>query len=171
MDFKRNTGLNTLHLLDPSTLPTAYLHVENTVRYQPDTPEGAVEFGKLVPSGSHLVHIQSDGDESPQPYTVALLHQMRCMDIIRDEYNSRAARLDNLLLRHCMNYLRQSILCLADTRLEEVRLPLPGEVYVQLVLSLALLKFMRRCRPHTIFSGDYVCKDWNSVFAEAERSI
>jgi hypothetical protein len=64
----------------------------------------------------------------------SILHQMHSMDIIRDEYNSRVITLDTLLLRHYVSYLRQGILSLADIRcpMEEVRLPLPGEVYVQL---------------------------------------
>ncbi|EIN10125.1 hypothetical protein PUNSTDRAFT_64213 [Punctularia strigosozonata HHB-11173 SS5] len=139
------------HRLIPSGVPSAYLYVENTVRYQPDTPQGGVEFEHLVPDGNHLVYsppTKSGADSPRETYAVALLHQMRCMDIIRDEYNSRAAQLDDPLLRHCMNYLRQSILCLADTRLEEVRLPLPGE---------------------SIFAGDYICKDWSAVYDAAEK--
>ncbi|EIN10135.1 hypothetical protein PUNSTDRAFT_64074 [Punctularia strigosozonata HHB-11173 SS5] len=117
---------------NPTAIPAVYLHVENTVHYHIGTARGKAELEQLLPNGSHLVHLprKSEPSSAPQTYTVALFHQMRCLNIIVDAYSSRVADVRDPLLRHCMNYLRQSIPCQADTRLEPILLPLPGRQQV-----------------------------------------
>lgn len=95
------------------------MSVEETTRYQLDTPDGIAEWASLIPPGGHLMRAW-DGTEV-QTFTVAMFHQLRCLDIIRNDY-VRQRR--SPLLKHCVNYLRQSILCLADNHLEHVRTPL-----------------------------------------------
>jgi hypothetical protein len=92
--------------------------VENSVRYQPHAREAADEFANLFPSGGHLVHMGED----QRPFTVSMFHQLRCLEVVRKEYADRTG--PSPLARHCLNYLRQSILCLADNRIEPVRSPL-----------------------------------------------
>ena len=96
------------------------LHIENSVHYQLRTPLGAAEFAKLLPSNGHLVHLRNleKNLDEEYPHTIAMFHQLRCLDIIRRDYVSG---IPEPLREHCINYLRQSILCLADVRLESVR--------------------------------------------------
>ncbi|KAI0028699.1 hypothetical protein K488DRAFT_57969 [Vararia minispora EC-137] len=115
--------------------------IENTAHYDITSDLGAAEYAKLVPDGGHTVKMK-DGKE----YTVALFHQLRCLEILRNAYVDGAGVTP--LTEHCMNYLRQSILCLADTRLESVRAA-GGEHIVD-------------------FSADYTCRDWTAVYEAAE---
>ena len=55
-----------------------------------------------------------------------------------------------LLARHCMNYLRQMILCRADTRLEPVRSPIG--------------------HARTMSEVTHVCQDWSTVYEAAEEN-
>ncbi|CAL1696226.1 unnamed protein product [Somion occarium] len=119
------------------------MYIQNTIHYNPQTSLGAAQFSRLLPAGGHLVHLNTTGEDVT--YTVAMFHQLRCLDIIRNDYVSGTS---SPLLRHCFNYLRQSILCLSDTRLESVRSPLAPTL-----VSL---------------SSDHVCRDWTSLYAAAE---
>ncbi|KAI0318449.1 hypothetical protein OF83DRAFT_1056870 [Amylostereum chailletii] len=111
--------------------------MEDTEHYSPLTHTGIAEFSKHFPSGEHIVR-GKDGEE----YTVAMLHQLRCLDIVRDAFVNGSGI--GPLTRHCLNYLRQSILCLADTRLEPV------------IVS---------------FSSDYVCSDWEALYDAIDEPL
>ncbi|KIJ25900.1 hypothetical protein M422DRAFT_136836, partial [Sphaerobolus stellatus SS14] len=72
--------------------------------------------------------------------SIAMIHQLQCLQVIHEEFVAH-----NLTVKsqHCMEYLRQSILCSADTRLESVRFSKP---------------------PHVVsLSGEYECRDWTAV--------
>jgi hypothetical protein len=89
------------------------MYIHDTVRYQLETDEAASEYARLLPPGGHTVE-----DQAGRVYTVAMFHQLRCLDILRETYVSRNV---TSLTRHCLNYLRQSVLCLSDTRLESIK--------------------------------------------------
>ena len=104
----------------------------------------------LLPSGQHLVRLASQSeDEDLEVYTVMLFHQLRCLDIIREDFVLTAG--SSPLARHCLNYLRQTILCHPDLRLESVRRS-EGQ------------------KPTTTREYEAVCRDWSSVYKEAERN-
>jgi hypothetical protein len=88
--------------------------IENTAHYDVFSDVGALEFARLLPESGHTV-TTPDGET----HTVAMFHQLRCLELIRNAYVDSAGYTP--IVGHCMNYLRQSILCLADTRLESVR--------------------------------------------------
>ncbi|KZT28834.1 hypothetical protein NEOLEDRAFT_1086546 [Neolentinus lepideus HHB14362 ss-1] len=117
------------------------MHIEDTVHYQLNGPSAAEEYASMLPPGGHLVFVGA----AQHPHTVALFHQLHCLNIVREAY----IHVDepNSLARHCMNYLRQTILCLADTRLELVRRPSGNRV--------------------TSFSSDYICRNWTAVYEAA----
>lgn len=95
--------------------------IQDTVHYNTTMLESVEEFRRLLPSGGHQVHID-DGELGHEgPYTVALFHQLECLDVISRAYRTKSY--PGELERHCLNYLRQSILCIADNRLESVRSP------------------------------------------------
>ena len=132
--------------------------IGDTVRYQLDDPFAAEEYARLMPSGGHLVYVTDEpdpshgegekGDHGPRAYTVALFHQLKCLDIIRRDLTDSSLKAPSQLAGHCMNYLRQMILCKANTRLESVKHPLGA---------------VERTYAAT-------CKDWELVYKEAERN-
>jgi len=132
--------------------------IDNTIRYQLSDPSSSSEFSKLVPSSGPTIKLppfspstdspsSSEGDPDSQIHTVSLFHQLTCLGIIRSDYASNRS---TSLSQHCLNYLRQSVLCLADTRLEPVRRAKPPNV--------------------VILAGDYECKDWTALYEAAEMS-
>ena len=80
--------------------------------------------------------VSEDGEFS----STAMIHQLQCLAVIRQEYLYHATP---EMAQHCMEYIHQSILCTADTRLETVGFSKP---------------------PHVIgLPGEYVCRDWNAL--------
>jgi hypothetical protein len=127
----------------------ASIWIDNTIRYQLNYPESESEYSKLVPSGGPTIRIPADLDPVNEEgvYTVALFHQLQCLDVIRRDYVKNHS---TELSQHCLNYIRQSLLCIADTRLEPVRAEKPPNV--------------------VILAGDYVCKDWSALYKAAEAN-
>ncbi|KAJ7097075.1 hypothetical protein B0H15DRAFT_902421 [Mycena belliarum] len=117
------------------------MHFSATSHYQFNSAEADAEYRNLVPTGGHVVHVEG------RPYTVALFHQMRCLDIIRQQCVGHTQDISPLT-RHCLLYLRQTIICQSNPRLESVR--------------------------NTVGSAnrryDAVCRDWTVVYGEAERN-
>ncbi|KAG2114536.1 hypothetical protein DEU56DRAFT_748932, partial [Suillus clintonianus] len=118
---------------------------EDSVHYQMNTEDGRAEWASLTP-GSGLVYL----GEQHRPFSISMFHQLRCLDILREDLvgeNSNAA-----LSRHCLNYLRQMVMCRGDAQLENV-LGSTGnssQVFV---------------RP-----GSYMCSNWNSVLEEVKKN-
>ncbi|KIP10242.1 hypothetical protein PHLGIDRAFT_66071 [Phlebiopsis gigantea 11061_1 CR5-6] len=48
------------------------------------------------------------------------MHQLRCLDVIRDQLTRPKVDRDVHLTNHCMNYLRQIIMCHGDTHLDPI---------------------------------------------------
>ncbi|KAI0041963.1 hypothetical protein FA95DRAFT_1682863 [Auriscalpium vulgare] len=53
-----------------------------------------------------------------EPATVAMLHELRCIDVVRAALAVDGAQRDWAPTHHCMNYLRQTVVCRGDTFLE-----------------------------------------------------
>ncbi|KAJ6490179.1 hypothetical protein DFH09DRAFT_1053828 [Mycena vulgaris] len=123
------------------------LTIHNTARYGIDE-EGGQDYAQLMPSGGHTIHLLSDRNRQPQVSTVALFHQLKCLEIYHREYSQKPRREPTSLLRHCLNYLRQSILCHADTRLESIK------------------------NEQVQANKEYetVCRDWTRVYEAAENN-
>ncbi|KZT21746.1 hypothetical protein NEOLEDRAFT_1138941 [Neolentinus lepideus HHB14362 ss-1] len=129
------------------------MRISNTVHYSLDTAEAAEEFSKLLPSGGHLIHLDPDkANREPENHTVTLFHQLRCLDIIRQEYIGQEENsTPSTMTHHCMNYLRQTIMCHPNLRLESVRFPTgPKSTTTQIY--------------------DAVCDDWREVYVAAENN-
>ncbi|KAJ7595766.1 hypothetical protein C8J56DRAFT_852835 [Mycena floridula] len=106
---------------------------------------GTRDWAQIVPSGDHTVHMKDHYNDS-QVFTVALFHQLKCLEIWRREYMS--GNPPSPLAHHCLNYFRQQILCHMDLRLESAKNPLgqSGRQY------------------------DMVCRDWSQIYKEAESN-
>ena len=109
------------------------------------------DFKHALPSGGHLVHVRPQNNASalPEPHTVTLFHQLRCLDVIRQAYTKVPEEPSPALLHHCMNYLRQTVLCRPNLLLE------PVTTAIGLVSDIGY---------------DGVCRDWEAVYREAERN-
>ncbi|KZS89249.1 hypothetical protein SISNIDRAFT_469526 [Sistotremastrum niveocremeum HHB9708] len=98
------------------------------------------EFAYLAPRQG--LTIKLDGDNSGQLYAVSMVHQLWCLDVIRHDWKAKNI---THLTEHCMNYLRQSIHCTADTHLEGM--------YVQ-----------RKPSKLNAYHYDAICDDWTAVY-------
>ncbi|GJE95609.1 hypothetical protein PsYK624_117950 [Phanerochaete sordida] len=137
------TSTRGIRYLDvPGNRPVNLVYDTSSTRYQLNTTVGAEEWAGLLPSGGHLVRMK-EGDET-QLWTVAMLHQLRCLNILREDYVMRKV---SPLQSHCLNYIRQSVLCLADTHLEYSKNGLAVTHYIE-----------------------SVCNDWTAVYSATERN-
>ncbi|KAK7688190.1 hypothetical protein QCA50_008560 [Cerrena zonata] len=134
-------------------LETIHMAYEDTVHYSIETPVGELEWNATLPTGGAVIHL------GPQrrPYTVSLFHQLRCLNIIRisilgihDDSSPHNARPGRDLVGHCMNYLRQMVLCRTDTRLESLRTMFGRGI--------------------TVWDITHTCRDWTTVYEAAERN-
>lgn len=133
---------------------------ENTVHYRFDSTAGSLEWDTLLPSGGAVVHLGPEG----RPFTVSISHQLRCLRIINDALfityaagraNNDTARTqtntttpNKMLETHCMNYMRQMILCRANSRLEPM--------------------MARYGATKTVWEVPHRCHDWRKVYDAAE---
>ncbi|KAJ3557198.1 hypothetical protein NM688_g1600 [Phlebia brevispora] len=127
------------------------MRIANTARFQLYTEEGMADLVHSLPSGGHLVYVRPEGNSGadPEAYTVTLFHQLRCLDVVRQGYTKVPEDPSPKLLHHCMNYLRQTILCRPHLLLEPV--VTPGGLVSEA-------------------GYDGVCYNWEAVFEEAERN-
>jgi len=133
----------------PIRQPVA-MTIANSVRYELNTEEGAKDFALLLPSGGHVVHkVSEDDPREVKTYTVTVFHQLKCLDIIRQEtiLNSSRPLTSSMMTRHCMNYLRQTLLCRPNLGLET-----------------------SKDGVGTLWSRNAVCKDWTVLYEAAEKN-
>jgi len=121
--------------------------IENSAHFQVDGDDE--EWESLVP-GNGLVYL---GNEK-QPYTMSMIHQLRCIDIVRKEIVDLEANPQRAMARpseishHCVNYLRQMVLCRGDLELDSVA-----------------------GKPHpVVFPDAYQCRDWEMVYRAIEEN-
>jgi hypothetical protein len=126
------------------------LRIIESSHYALNSGQADEEWAALMPTGGHTIQVTSPSHpniESPETRTVSLFHQLKCLDIIRQQYNAPPSQPISGLTRHCMNYIRQTILCWPNLRLESARQ-----------------------RASSVRNYDTVCRDWNVVYEEAERN-
>ncbi|KAJ3575325.1 hypothetical protein NP233_g1190 [Leucocoprinus birnbaumii] len=115
----------------------------DTTYYRLDN-EGAKHWDHILPSAtqSHLVEFSRENlMEEPAKFTVTMFHQLKCLQIYHQAFLQDTPA-HSPVLRHCMNYLRQQILCNVDTRLESVR--------------------TNQAQSTRVYST--VCRDWTRVY-------
>lgn len=132
-----------------SPLESVALTVEDSVNYQLDTPEGAVQWRSLIPPSDGYV----DLGPNSRRFRLSMFHQLDCLDTIRRNILLRHLDRDTLPsseTRFCLNYIRQMILCRSDTQLEPVRSEYGG----------------KSVQPFITHSN---CRDWTAVYRELEK--
>ncbi|KAJ6529061.1 hypothetical protein DFH09DRAFT_156562 [Mycena vulgaris] len=135
----------TIHEASPSWdlgLNEVLMDVHNTENYQLNGSQADAQWEALIPANGGLIRV------GPQNkiFMVSIYHQLKCLDIIRRDYVERSVRKTGTapLTRHCLNYIRQMVLCRGDRRLECVVDPF-GEHAVQV-------------------RGTQTCRDWSKVY-------
>lgn len=135
-------------------LDTVKLSMENSVHYDIDTPLGITEWNSTLPSSGGMLYLGPDR----RPFSISMFHQLRCLDILRAEIVLQAKRKESgetnrpasMLAVHCMNYMRQMVMCRSNLRLESVRKSAGAHVTVPYVT--------------------HKCKDWSRVYEAAETN-
>ncbi|RDX40717.1 hypothetical protein OH76DRAFT_1412755 [Lentinus brumalis] len=118
------------------------LEIDSWTRYSLFSP---LEWQPLFPAGG-IVHL----GPKREPYTVSMLHQLRCLDVIRDQLSRVKAERDEEPTRHCLNYLRQMLQCRGDLQLDAYQ-------YAHKVGAL---------HPHAVRR----CKDWRVVYQKVAEN-
>ncbi|EJD36508.1 hypothetical protein AURDEDRAFT_108565 [Auricularia subglabra TFB-10046 SS5] len=128
------------------------LFMQNTVHYQMRGAQAQEEWDALSP-GKGIVHL----GPQKRPFMVSVFHQLRCLDVLRHGIVRADAHTFNVTTndgewetRHCLNYLRQMIMCRANTRLEKA-------------IGLYL-------EHNTLNEQDYVCEDWRPLYAAVAQN-
>lgn len=127
-------------------LVNVYMSVENTRHY---SLSNDTEWERLLPSNG-VLRLGDDGRE----FTISMFHQLRCLNILRRTLVSHRDRSigkrEMQLARHCMNYLRQMVLCRSQLHLESVR----SHDGAHLAVS----------------ETTHTCQDWTAVYDGAEAN-
>jgi Mycotoxin biosynthesis protein UstYa len=126
------------------------LDPQNSVNYQMNGSAAEAQWKALIPPGDGIVRLGPD----KKPFMLSTFHQLRCLDIIRESYardmlQKRAN--PTPLTRHCMNYIRQMVLCRGDLKLERVVDPYGA---------------------HSVQIRDpKTCLDWRSLYSQVEANV
>lgn len=130
--------------------PAIKMHIEDSVRFSFANSEEAAHVWEAQIPGNGAIYL---GKER-QPFSIGMMHELRCLHHLRAEIvlgwslRERNVTLPpNRLSRHCLNYLRQMVLCRADVDLEPVS-TLPSKSH------------LRESR----------CNDWTTVYDAIERN-
>lgn len=121
---------------------------QNPNHFRLDAEDGILEWKAMIPGGDGIIHLGAHH----QPYGISMFHQLRCLDIIRDETVRDRSAGDNIseLGRHCLNYIRQMVICRGDLELES-------------------FQFASHKNPIDLF-GVYECKDWEGVYTLVKKN-
>jgi hypothetical protein len=125
----------------PIARPLVLMASDNTRRFRLNASDGAAEWSAISP-GDGLIHLGT----RQQPYTISMLHQLRCLGILRGEVvrDGDASGGPTALGRHCLNYIKQMVLCRGDIQLESFH-------------------YASHEDPIDLF-GVYECRDWGAVY-------
>lgn len=137
----------------PETWPiprkTVLMGFQNPNHFRLDAEDGILEWKAMIPGGDGIIHLGAHH----QPYGISMFHQLRCLDVIRGETVRDRSDGDNIseLGRHCLNYIRQMVMCRGDLELES-------------------FQFASHKNPIDLF-GVYECKDWEGVYTKFDKII
>jgi hypothetical protein len=129
---------------------------EDTIHYALDNPVGVAQWSTMLPTnGTGMLYLGPD----LHPFSIGLFHQLKCLNILRVALTEELSRYNTTvpkqaeqsdLVKHCMGYIRQMILCRSELRLENVK--------------------ASHGRSVTNSDVTHTCKDWSAVYAAAEAN-
>jgi len=154
--------LHTISVLDGLLPPTPHVHTYIGDDHPSQLPVELPSVGLSLESGEGHFSLYDDDDwgtlfpsdgfvalgPNNRTFLVSLYHQFHCLDIIRVGYvvnRTHAAE----HIQHCLRYLRQALLCQADTTLE-VDIPQISEVDGKLYHTANGVGSVHKCRDWTV---------------------
>jgi Mycotoxin biosynthesis protein UstYa len=120
------------------------MNIEPTKHYRLSGHDAGAEWAALAPNNG-IIHLRPQR----RPYSISLFHQLRCLDIIRRDIVGSLPPEGSKTSRHCLNYMRQMVLCRADLAVD----PVLGR------------EFKADVRAET-----NQCVDWRRVYQELEKN-
>ena len=108
-------GTDYPRTLDIGFLPPIRMNIEATKHYQLSGYNADAEWAALAPNNGTLYL-----GPQRQPFSISLFHQLRCLDIIRRNIVEALPQEESKLTRHCLNYMRQMVLCRTDLAVDPV---------------------------------------------------
>ncbi|KAJ7028061.1 hypothetical protein C8F04DRAFT_1399116 [Mycena alexandri] len=134
---------------DLGPLGVVKMAIEDTVSYPLNGSGADLKWESMLPKGGGIVYV----GQNKEPYMLSLYHQLKCLDVLRHFHiatvEGRASAFDGLA-HHCLNYLRQMVLCRSDLRLESVENS-DGANAVDMY-------------------GELTCVDWRQVYSRVEEN-
>lgn len=127
-------------------LRTVSLTAEESVHYALTGPDAYDEWLATSPPGTGMARLGPDH----RPLFLAMFHQLHCLRYFRNTLSGAGGPPRWAHLHHCFTYIRQAVLCDADTTLE------PGN-------------FMERDFETERIGATYQCRDWEAVYGELTR--
>ncbi|EED16369.1 conserved hypothetical protein [Talaromyces stipitatus ATCC 10500] len=147
----------------PGTIHQVWEH--QPIFSQDLTPESEAAWSSVIPIGRGFVY---HPQVTPVVANIAVFHQLHCLHTLRVGYYTKLYQLnvlngintsksfdehmaitpEDVHMRHCFDYLRQALMCAADTNLEKVS----PETHIT-----------------TGWGSDKVCRDYWRIFAWAEQ--
>lgn len=143
--------------------PPVALTLEDSFHYGLEGPDADAEWESVYPGGSAgFVRL----GPNHRFFGLSVYHQMHCLDSLRfailgrehparrswERVNSGVREREVPHAQHCLNYLRQTILCAADLTLEPETFPGSQDVAEGLFAT-------------------HVCRDWSKVHAFVEQNF
>ena len=149
-ECKAYVGSNHPRTWDIGILPPVRMNIEPTKHYQLSGPTADAEWAALAPNNG-IFRLGLGPERLGQPYSVSLFHQLRCLDIIRRDIvgSLLPPEDDGKLSRHCLNYMRQMVLCRADLAVDPV---------------------LGRGQEARVRADTNQCVDWRRVYDELEKN-
>ena len=119
------------------------MDIHDSARYATNGTAADAEWAALIPSGGGIVHMGTG--PNMQPFMLSMFHQLHCLRLIRSGLAGDYRAPTQGHFGHCLNYLRQMILCKPDLTLE------PGDV-------------LERDFSVERQGSVHVCEDWRQVY-------
>ena len=130
--------------LMPAPLKPVLMTVEESVHYALDGIASVYDWASNSPPGVGYVRLGSNH----RTFCVSMFHQLHCLRLLRVSLTDPSHPLSNMHhSQHCLNYIRQMVLCSPDLTLEPYD-PLEKDFDQDRV------------------GVTHVCRDWSAVYAE-----
>ncbi|KAH7350825.1 hypothetical protein BKA65DRAFT_535923 [Rhexocercosporidium sp. MPI-PUGE-AT-0058] len=153
-------------------IPTKEVKFDFPTKFEDTAPEADKLWNDLMPIGSGFIRVPyprrfdmpqskaiEDDPEEGEVYSLSIAHQLHCLAVIRHvimkyEKRDKSRFAGDGHEYHCIDYIRQSLLCAGDTTLDyaEIRRGSDG---------------VERRRGFTGANSTHQCRDWDSIRAWA----
>lgn len=149
----------------PAQLPLPLPAVAHIVN---DTPDYSLwaddEWGSVFPSpGNGFIQL----GPSNRTFFLSMYHQLHCLDIIRVNFLVNASEAPRHI-EHCLKYLRQTVLCNADTTLETTVSKMRADG--RLDYGASGVGMVHRCRDWTAVEG-WIAETQTEIAGQRPRAI